>query len=123
MAGEAEKNLSVDTYMSPLILIFDVLSCYGGVMNHLYCPVCVNSGQSSNLRPTGLWTDGTTRCVYKPLLFVIFLSLQSTLVVMVIKFLHIIHTSFLRSLRCCMYPSTSQIKLASRLICLPKFVR
>ena len=42
MAGEAEKNLSVDAYMSPPILIFDVLSCYGGVMNHLYCPVCVS---------------------------------------------------------------------------------
>ena len=62
IAGEAEKNLSVDAYMSPPILIFDVLTCYGGVMNPLCCPVCLKSGQSSNLRPTGLWTDGTTRC-------------------------------------------------------------
>ena len=40
IAGEAEKNLSVDAYMSPPILIFDVLTCYGGVMNPLCCPVC-----------------------------------------------------------------------------------
>ena len=64
IAGEAEKNLSVDAYMSPPILIFDVLTCYGGVMNPLCCPVCLKSGQSSNLRRTGLWTDGTTRCVF-----------------------------------------------------------
>jgi len=66
IAGEAEKNLSVDAYMSPPILIFDVLTCYGDVMNQLCCPVCIKSGQSSSLRPTGLWTDGTTRCVYEP---------------------------------------------------------
>ena len=60
------EELSVNAYMSPPILIFDVLTCYGGIMNHLYGPVCLKSGQSSNLPPTGLWTDGTTRCVYEP---------------------------------------------------------
>ena len=120
IAGEAEKNLSVDVYMSPPILIFDVLTCYGGVMNPLCCPVCLKSGQSSNLRPTGLWTDGTTRCVSEP--HVVYDVSCSLLLVILIKFLHIIHMSFLRSLRCCLYPSTSQIELASRLICLPKFL-
>ena len=60
------EELSVNAYMSPPILIYDVLTCYGGIMNLLYCPVCLKSGQSSNLRPTGLWTDGTARCVYEP---------------------------------------------------------
>lgn len=35
IAGEAENNLSVDAYMSPPILIFDVLTCYGDVMDSL----------------------------------------------------------------------------------------
>ena len=65
IADETENNLSVDAYMSPPILIFDVLTCYGDIMSSLCCPFCLKSGQSSNLRPTGLWTDGTSRCVYE----------------------------------------------------------
>ena len=38
-AGKAEKNLSVDAYTSPPILIFDILTCYGDVMKPLCCPV------------------------------------------------------------------------------------
>ena len=126
-AGKAEKNLSVDAYTSPPILIFDILTCYGDVMKPLCCPVCLKSGHSSTLRPTGLWTDGTTRCVYEPRVVYdvscsLLLVLQYILVVIVIKFLHTIHTSFLRYLHYCMYPSTSRIELASRLICLLKFV-
>ena len=56
----------MDAYTSPPIMIFNVLSCYGEVVSSLCCPVCLKSGQSSNLRRTGLWTDCNTRCVYQP---------------------------------------------------------
>jgi hypothetical protein len=57
----------VDDYVSPPILIWDVLRSYGGIIrNGILCPFCSTNGESLYLRRSGIWTDGHPNTLYLP---------------------------------------------------------
>ena len=62
-ASSSEKVL-LNEYISPAIMIWDILKSYGSIIDKLICPFC--DGGPVFLRRSGLWTDGTGTCIYEP---------------------------------------------------------
>jgi hypothetical protein len=62
----AGESVDVERYMTPGIMIWDVLRSFSSVLKNLICPFCSENQQTRCLRHSGLWTNGAPQSRYEP---------------------------------------------------------